>query len=97
MLNCLVLIFHVSNWAYRGQHLSPALVQSLNSSNLTSTSYQLGYTLWAGVSAAAEQIMCKTNIVLQGHENTDQRVKQNPSNQRKNTRGLHHSSGFYTA
>ena len=44
----------------------PVLVQSLKSSILSSTSFQLDKTVWGVVSAAVEQSRRKANLVTQG-------------------------------
>ena len=43
----------------------PVLVQSLKSSILSSTSFQMGKTFWGVVSAAVEQSRSKANMVAQ--------------------------------
>ena len=42
------------------------LVQSLKSSILSLTSFQMDETFWGVVSAAVEQSRCKVNIVARG-------------------------------
>ena len=44
----------------------PVLVQSLKSSILSSTSFQMGKTFWGVVSAAVELSRRKANMVAQG-------------------------------
>ena len=44
----------------------PVLVQSLKSSILSSTSFQMGKIFWGVVSAAVEQSRHKANMVAQG-------------------------------
>ena len=44
----------------------PVFVQSLKSSILSSTSFQMGKTFWGVVSAAVEQSRRKANVVAQG-------------------------------
>ena len=44
----------------------PVLVQSLKSSILSSTSFQIGKTFWGVVSAAVQQSRRQANMVAQG-------------------------------
>ena len=44
----------------------PVLLQSLKSSILSSTSFQMGKTFWGVVSAGVEQSRGKANMVAQG-------------------------------
>ena len=44
----------------------PVLLQSLKSSSLSSTSFQMGKTFYGVVSAAVEQSRRKANMVAQG-------------------------------
>ena len=44
----------------------PVLVRTLNSSILSSTSFQMGKTFWGVVSAAVEQSRHKANTVAKG-------------------------------
>ena len=46
----------------------PALVRSLKSSTLSSTSYQMNETFWGAVSAAVEKSRRKANMVTPGAE-----------------------------
>ena len=66
----------------------PVLKQSLTSSILSSSSFQMGKTFWGVVSAAVEQSRRKANMVAQGNGTALEADPKIPPDQKKNITDL---------